>query len=125
MAVHDCGRPVNKLGVESQGHGGILMGLCWALLEDRLLDRATGRMVNADLEQYRIAGAREAPRIEVVLLEEYRGRSATDAARIGEPANIATAGAIASAVHNAIGVRVRALPITPARVLAALAAKGA
>jgi xanthine dehydrogenase YagR molybdenum-binding subunit len=82
-------------------------------------------MVNTDLEQYRIAGAREAPRIEVVLLEEYRGRSATDAAGIGEPANIATAAAIASAVHNAIGARVRELPITPARVLAALAARGA
>lgn len=124
VAVHDCGRPVNPLGVESQVHGGILMGLSWALFEDRLLDRATGRMVNTDLEQYRIAGAREAPRIEVVLLEEYRGRSATDATGIGEPANIATAAAIASAVHNAIGVRARELPITPARVLAALAARG-
>jgi xanthine dehydrogenase YagR molybdenum-binding subunit len=121
VAVHDCGRPVNPLAVESQVNGGILMGLSWALLEDRILDRATGRMVNPNLEQYKLVGAREVPRIEVHLLEEYNGRSATDAAGIGEPANIATAAAIANAVHNAIGVRIRELPITPARVLAALA----
>ncbi|BDG03191.1 xanthine dehydrogenase family protein molybdopterin-binding subunit [Anaeromyxobacter oryzae] len=123
VAVHDCGRPVNPLAVESQVNGGILHGLSWALLEDRILDRATGRMVNPNLEQYKLAGARETPRIEVVLLEEYRGRSATDATGIGEPANIATAAAIANAVHNAVGVRVRDLPITPARVLAALATR--
>lgn len=125
VAVHDCGRPINPLAVESQVNGGILHGLSWALLEDRTLDRATGRMVNPDLEQYKIAGARETPRIEVVLLESYRGRSATDAMGIGEPANVATAAAIANAVHNATGLRLRELPLTPARVLAALAARGA
>jgi xanthine dehydrogenase YagR molybdenum-binding subunit len=122
VAVHDCGRPINPLGLQNQVNGGILHGLSWALHEDRVLDPATGRMLNVDLEMYKLAGAREVPRIEVHLVEEYRARSATDAGGIGEPANIATAAAIANAVYNAIGVRIRDLPITPRRVLAALGA---
>jgi xanthine dehydrogenase YagR molybdenum-binding subunit len=122
VAVQDCGRPINPLGLQNQVNGGILHGISWALYEDRVLDPATGRMLNADLEMYKLAGAREVPRIEVHLIEEYRARSATDAGGIAEPANIATAAAIANAVYNAIGVRIRDLPITPRRVLAALAA---
>ena len=80
-------------------------------------------MVNANLEQYKPVGLRETPTIEVVALENYQGQSATDAYGIAEPANIATAPAIANAVFNAIGVRLRSLPMTPAAVLAALAAR--
>ena len=96
------------------------MGISYALLEERHIDRHTGHMVNADLEHYKLAGPRETPPIEVVLLENYQGQSATDAYGIAEPSNIATAPAIANAVFNAIGVRLRALPMTPAAVLAAL-----
>jgi xanthine dehydrogenase YagR molybdenum-binding subunit len=120
VAVHDCGRPINPLAVEGQIHGGIIQGLSYALYENRVLDRKTGMMLNANFETYKIAGAREIPKIEVRIIEEYRGRSSTDAGGIGEPATVATAGAIANAVHNAIGARVRDLPITPARVLQAL-----
>ena len=119
-AVHDCGRPMNPRQIESQVHGGILMGISYALLENRILDRETGRMVNADLEQYKLAGASETPSIDVIVLENYQAISATDACGIGEPATIATAAAVANAVHNAIGVRMRDLPMTPAKVLAAL-----
>ncbi len=120
VAVQDCGRPMNPLLIESQVQGGVLMGLSYALFEDRILDRATGRMVNANLEQYKLAGRARRPAIDVVMLENYQGRSATDAYGIAEPANIATAPAIANAVYNAIGVRLRSLPMTPAAVLAAL-----
>jgi xanthine dehydrogenase YagR molybdenum-binding subunit len=82
-------------------------------------------MLNANLDQYKIAGAFETPPIEIVLLEEYHAKSSTDAAGIGEPATIPTAAAIANAVYNATGVRVRELPMTPAVVLAALAGKKA
>jgi xanthine dehydrogenase YagR molybdenum-binding subunit len=119
-AVHDCGRPINPRQLESQIHGGVIMGISYALFENRILDHATGRMVNPDLEQYKLAGARETPAIDVVVLENYQAISATDACGIAEPATIATAAAIANAVHNAIGVRMRELPITPAAVLAAL-----
>jgi xanthine dehydrogenase YagR molybdenum-binding subunit len=120
VAVQDCGRPINPLLTESQVQGGVIMGLSYALFEERILDQHTGRMVNPNLEQYKLAGPRETPAIDVALLENYQGRSATDAYGIAEPANIATAAAVANAVYNAIGVRLRALPMTPAAVLAAL-----
>jgi xanthine dehydrogenase YagR molybdenum-binding subunit len=120
VAAQDCGRPLNPLLLESQIHGGVLMGVSYALYEERILDRATGRMVNANLEQYKVAGPREVPQIDVTVIENYQGRSATDAYGIAEPANIATAPAIGNAVYNAIGARLRALPMTPAAVLAAL-----
>ncbi len=120
VAVQDCGRPMNPLQIESQVQGGVLMGLSYALYEERVLDGHTGHVLNADLEHYKIARSREMPRIEVVLLQNYQGESATDAYGIAEPSNIATAPAIANAVYNAIGVRVRQLPMTPANVLNAL-----
>jgi len=120
VAAQDCGRPINPRQVESQVHGGILMGLSYALYEERVIDRHTGHVLNADLEHYKIARAGEIPSIDVVLLEHYRGTSSTDAYGIAEPSNIATTPAIANAIYNAIGVRLRHLPMTPAAVLAAL-----
>jgi xanthine dehydrogenase YagR molybdenum-binding subunit len=122
VAAHDCGRPINPLALESQINGGIIQGISYALYENRILDRNTGIMVNSNLEQYKIAGAKEIPTIEIVLIEELWGRSSTDAAGIGEPATIPTAAAIANAVFNATGARVRQIPMTPAVVLDALAA---
>ena len=120
VAVQDCGRPMNPMLLESQVQGGVLMGISYALLEQRVIDQQTGHVMNANLEQYKLVGPRETPPIEVVLLENYQGQSATDAYGIAEPSNIATAPAIANAVFNAIGVRLRDLPMTPATVLAAL-----
>jgi xanthine dehydrogenase YagR molybdenum-binding subunit len=77
-------------------------------------------MLNADLEHYKVIGAGDTPAIEVHVLENYQGMSSTDAYGIAEPSNIATAPAIANAVYNAIGVRLRQLPMTQAAVLAAL-----
>jgi hypothetical protein len=71
---------------------------------------------------YKIAGARETPKIDVHLIEEYLGRSSTDAAGVGEPSTIPTAAAVANAVYNATGVRMLELPMTPDRVLSALRA---
>jgi xanthine dehydrogenase YagR molybdenum-binding subunit len=120
VAVHDCGRPINPLAVENQINGGILQGISYALYENRILDRRTGLMVNPNLESYKILGAREVPAIDVVILEQYQGRSSTDAGGIGEPATVPTAAAIANAFYDATRVRLRELPMTPARVLAAL-----
>ena len=120
LAVHDCGRPVNRLGVESQINGGVIQGVSYALHERRVIDPGTGKMMNADLEHYRIAGAKDAPRIEAIVLDHFRGRSNTDVSGIGEPATVPTCAAVANAVAHAISARVRSLPITPARVLAAL-----
>jgi xanthine dehydrogenase YagR molybdenum-binding subunit len=120
VAVHDCGRPMNILGLESQVNGGILQGISYALYEDRRLDRNTGIMVNPNLEEYKIIGPKDVPQIEVYFIHDYLARSSTDAGGIGEPAKIPTAAAVANAVYNAIGVRIYELPMTPARVLTAL-----
>ena len=120
VAAQDCGRPMNPRQIESQVQGGVLMGLSYALYENRVMDRHTGHVLNADLEHYKLARSHETPAIEVILLENYQGTSATDAYGIAEPSNIATAPAIANAVYNAIGMRIRELPMTPAVILAAL-----
>jgi xanthine dehydrogenase YagR molybdenum-binding subunit len=119
-AVHDCGRPMNPLLLESQINGGILQGISYALYENRVLDRNYGYMLNTNLEQYKIIGARETPEIKVHIIEQYFGLSSTDAGGIGEPAKIATVAAVANAFYNATGARIRELPIRPAVVLAAL-----
>jgi len=120
VAVHDCGRPINPLAIESQINGGILQGISYTLFEDRIIDPRTGHMVNANLDQYKILGAKDTPVIEPIILEQYHGRSSTDANGIGEPATIATSAAIANAFFNATGVRIRRLPMTPDVVLQAL-----
>lgn len=125
LAVHDCGRPINPLGVISQVNGGILQGISYALFEQRVMDPNSGYMLNANLENYKILGSRETPEIDVILIENYIAMSSTDAAGIGESAGIITlAAAVANAVYNATGVRMRRIPMTPATVLAALGKTG-
>lgn len=121
FGAHDCGRPINPTGVISQINGGILQGISYALFEQRIMDRNAGYMLNANLDNYKILGAREVPEIEIALVENYIAQSSTDAAGIGESAGIITlAAAIANAFYNATGVRMRKLPMTPAHVLDAL-----
>ncbi len=120
VAVHSCGRPLNITQIESQINGGIIHGISYALYEGRIIDNLTGHMINVNFDQYKIPYAFEIPDIKSIILEEYPGKSSTDAFGIGEPANIATAVAITNAIYNAIGVRVFELPVTPARILTAL-----
>jgi len=119
LCVQDCGLIVDPLTAESQCLGGIVMGINWALYEDRILDRNTGQMVNPNMEWYRLAGMSDIPPIDVVLVDQAeRG-----VIGIGEPPTVSTAAAIGNAVNNAIGVRVRSLPLTPYRILDAIAAQ--
>jgi len=121
LSVHDCGRPMNPSLVMSQINGGVIQGISYTLYENRLLDPNYGLMVNPNLETYKIAGSRETPEIDVRLVEAYIGQSSTDASGIGEAAGVVSIGAaIGNAVYNALGVRVRRMPMTPAVVLAAL-----
>ena len=115
VAIQDCGLVVNRLTTESQINGAVIMGLGYALLEERIMDDQTGKMINANLEDYKVPGTMEIP--EIVSIAYDTDRKITG---IGEPPTIPTAGAIANAVYNAIGVRIRELPITPDKVLNAL-----
>jgi xanthine dehydrogenase YagR molybdenum-binding subunit len=121
LAVHDCGRPMNPTQVISQINGGTIQGISYTLYEQRHLDPNTGNMVNANLEQYKIAGSREIPELDVRLVESYIGQSSTDASGIGEAAGIVAVGAaIGNAFYNATGYRIRQCPMTPTQVLMAL-----
>ena len=122
VAVHDCGRPINPKLIESQIYGGVIQGVSYALYEERHLDPGTGVHLNANIDQYKIVGSREVPAIEVHIIEQIGRQSSTDARGIAEPANVATAAAVANAFYNATGKRIRTLPMTPANVLAALRA---
>jgi xanthine dehydrogenase YagR molybdenum-binding subunit len=116
LAVHDCGLIINQVTLESQINGGVIIGLGYALYEERVMDDLSGVLLNPNFETYKLPGIADVPDIEVVLINmPERG-----VIGIGEPATVPTAGAIANAVANAIGVRVSSLPITPAKVLAAL-----
>jgi len=123
VAVQDCGRVMDRLLVESQIIGGVLQGTSYALFEERLLDPATGRMVNANMEEYKILGSVDSPKITAIPFDVYNGMNNIGCMGLGEPPVIPTAAAIGNAVYNAIGARIRELPITPARVLAALAGR--
>ncbi len=120
VAVHDCGVAINALTTESQIQGGVIQGVSYALFENRVLDRHTGRMVNPNVEQYKIAGSLDVPEIEVVVVPVWDGVNNTHSVGIGEPSTVATAAAIANAVSHAVGARIHALPITPEAVLAAV-----
>ncbi len=120
VAVQDCGLAINRLTTESQINGGVIMGLGQALLEERFMDPQTGRMLNANLEDYKVPGTFEIPEIKSIVFDTHRKVTG-----VGEPPCIPTLGAIANAVYNAIGVRIRELPITPDKILTALAEKKA
>lgn len=117
VAVQDAGIIMNRLTLESQINGGIIQGIGFALTEDRIVDAHTGRMVNPNLEEYKLPGPWEMPVIETILheLPDAKGTSG-----VAEACVIPTASAIANAVYNASGARVRSLPLIPAHVLAAL-----
>ena len=116
VAVHDCGLILDRLTTESQINGAVVQGVSYALYENRQMDPITGVQVNAEFENYKILGTMETPENEVIFHDEpERG-----VIGIGEPPTIPTAAAIANAVYNAIGVRIRELPMTPDKVLTAL-----
>lgn len=116
LCIQDCGLVVNQLTAESQCIGGMIMGVGYALYEDRILDRNTAMQVNPNMEWYLLPGMSDIPKIDIMLLNQpERG-----VIGIGEPPTISTAAAIANAVANAIGVRVRSIPLTPQKVLTAL-----
>jgi xanthine dehydrogenase YagR molybdenum-binding subunit len=100
--------------------GAMIQGASWALLENRILDRNVGTMVNPNLESYKILSSKDMFEATPIVMEVANAGNNTSAAGIGEPCFVATLGAIANAVFNATGARVRRLPITPDTMLAAL-----
>jgi CO/xanthine dehydrogenase FAD-binding subunit len=118
VAAHDVGRAINPTMVESQIHGGVIMGLGAALGENLIHER--GRVVNPTYLNYAMMRSPDAPRVRPVLVEGPDSAGPYSAKGIGEIVVVPCAPAVANAIHHAIGVRVRDLPITPDKVLTAL-----
>lgn len=121
VSVNDCGIPVNSMTTESQVISSMIQGASWALFENRVLDRSYGTMVNANLESYKILMPADMFEAVSILTPVANLGNNTSTAGIGEPPSVPTLAAVANAVFNATGARVRSLPITPDRMLAALA----
>lgn len=120
LAVHDGGMFLNTLTSRSQVHGGIIMGIGYALYEERIMDPLSGVVLNPNFETYKVPGIADVPPITVVMTN-FPERGVIG---IGEPVHIPTASAIANAVANALGLRIYEIPITPNRVLSALGRTG-
>lgn len=120
VSVNDCGFPVNRLTAESQVIGAMIQGASWALFENRILDRNLGTMVNPNLEWYKILAPRDMFEAVSILTPVANAGNNTSTAGLGEPCLVPSLAAIANAVFNATGARVRTLPLTPDRVLLAL-----
>lgn len=121
VAAHDCGRVINPLTFRSQMEGGIIQAIGFALTERRLIDERLGVQLNANLGDYKLPTIADIPPIEVLRIDiPDLVANPTGAKGAGEPPIIPTAAAIANAVADALGVRIRELPITPEKVLAAL-----
>jgi len=122
VAVHDAGRIINPALAESQLHGGIIQGIGYALYEERHMDRALGVTLNANLHDYKVPTMADLPAIDASFLDGADPAANHIGARgIAEPPIIPTAPAIAAAVADALGVELRELPLTPWRVLGAMA----
>ncbi len=123
VAVQDCGLIVDLKTAESQCYGALIMGISYSLYEEKVMDPTTGRMLNADMEFYRLAGLSDIPEL-VVHMMSGKGYDERGVIGLGEPPVISPGAAISNAVANAIGARVPFLPLTPDHVLAAMEQKG-
>lgn len=117
VAVHDQGLPLNRLALRSQINGGMIQALSYGLLEERVVDPDNGWLLSGGLEVYKIAGAREMPDVRALIDEDEDREGVTGMA---ESPVIPGHSAIANAIFNACGARLRSVPFTPDRVLAAL-----
>lgn len=122
IASHECGRIINPTLVDSQVIGGITQGLGFALLEERIVDAQSGMVLNANLEDYKIPTVADIPTIihAQVDLPDLEANP-TGAKGIGEPPLVPTAAAIANAIYDAVGVRLRHNPLSRQQLLAELA----
>ena len=120
--LQDAGKAVHPAYVEGQMQGGTAQGIGWALNEEYVYDEQ-GRLQNAGFLDYRMPVANDLPRIETVIVEVPNPSHPLGVRGVGEVPIVPPPGAIASAIHRAVGVRLGELPMSPPRVLAALDAR--
>ena len=120
-AAHDCGRALNPVSVDGQIIGSVWMGLGQALEEEMVWK--DGMLMNPGLLEYRSPSAIESPEVEPIIVESIDPEGPFGAKECSEGSLAATIPAIANAIHDAVGIRLRECPFTPERVLTALRAQ--
>jgi 4-hydroxybenzoyl-CoA reductase subunit alpha len=120
-AAHDCGRALNPVSVEGQVIGSVWMGLGQAMQEEMVWK--DGLLMNPGMLEYKSPSATESPEVECIIVESVDPEGPFGAKEASEGSLAATIPAIANAIYDAVGVRLREAPFTPERVLAAIKAK--
>jgi xanthine dehydrogenase YagR molybdenum-binding subunit len=123
VAVQDMGLVVSPRNAKSQIYGAVIMGIAYALFEERIMDNKTGAFLNCELADYKLPRLGDIGEI-IVELHEPASEYERGVVGLGEPPVISPGAAISNAVCNALGVRVPVLPMIPKRVLDALAKGG-
>ena len=117
LGSFDCGRIINTKTAASQFRGGIIMGIGLALTEQTDYDERTGRIMNPSLAEYHVPVHMDVPQIDVMWTDIPDPYTPMGARGIGEIGITGVAAAIANAIYNACGIRVRDVPITPQKLL--------
>jgi xanthine dehydrogenase YagR molybdenum-binding subunit len=118
LGVFACGRILNAKTARSQFIGGMTMGIGMALHEETVMDEHLGSWVNHDLAMYHVPVNADLPEIDAIWIDEEDPHiNPMGAKGIGEIGIVGTAAAVANAVHDATGVRIRELPITPMKLV--------
>jgi 4-hydroxybenzoyl-CoA reductase subunit alpha len=117
--AHDCGLAINRTSVEAQMQGSVSMGVGEALFEEVKFD-PRGRLLNGDLGEYKIPSTLDMPRVKSIIVESGEPNGPYGAKEVGEGAIMPTIAAILNGVHDAVGVRLFELPLTPERVFRAM-----
>ena len=122
-AVQDAGRAIHPGYVEGQMQGGVAQGIGWALNEEYIYDE-DGHLENPGFLDYRVPVASDLPMIDTIVVEVPNDAHPLGVRGAGEVPIVPPMAAVANAIHDATGLRLRELPMSPPKVLAALAAKG-
>jgi xanthine dehydrogenase YagR molybdenum-binding subunit len=112
LGAFDCGRILNSKTAASQFKGGIIMGLGLALMEETQFDERSGRIMNPSLAEYHVPVHMDVPDIDVVWTDIPDPHAPMGARGIGEIGITGAAAAVANAIFNATGKRIRDLPLT-------------
>jgi len=118
-AVQDVGKAIHPSYVEGQIHGGAVQGIGWALNEEYIYNDE-GRMTNSSFLDYRMPTSYDVPMIEAVIVEVPNPGHPYGVRGVGEVPIVPPAAAIANAIYGAIGIRMKELPMSPDRILAAM-----
>jgi 4-hydroxybenzoyl-CoA reductase alpha subunit len=119
--AHDCGFAINRTQVEGQMQGSMMMGMGEALMEQVIYDKR-GRIVNANLAEYKIPTSLDMPHLEAIIVESNEPHGPYGAKEVGEGAIMPVIPSILNAIYDATGVRIEELPVTPERLVAAIRA---